>query len=84
MDLTDAQKEEYEEQLENTTVKSLLIQQNAYLDAILRQLEGVEEGESETAVCTKCNTTVNIDNRQEHLKQEHNAPDGVDVSVFFE
>jgi hypothetical protein len=58
-----------------------MYQTRVELQKLNQKLEGDNSG---VATCTKCNTTVNIDNRQEHLKQEHNAPDGVDVSVFFE
>lgn len=83
---TDEEIEEFEEQLEDTDVVALLLQQNAYLDAILRELRGVEqEGETTPMFrCVKCNDVVESQNRQSHLESSHNAPKGVDVTNGFE
>lgn len=84
-EFSDEEIEDFEAQLEDTDVTALLLQQNAYLDAILRELRGVEEPQEESMYqCTKCNQTVSEGNREAHMEQEHNAPAGVSTANSFE
>jgi hypothetical protein len=78
--------EEYEQELESTDVKALLIQQLAYLDAIYRCLEGAQ-GESEREKnyrCESCGSVYPESDLETHLVQQHNAPpNGVNPMDMF-
>lgn len=84
MDLPDAEREQYEKQLENTDAKTLLIQQNAYLDAILQAL--TDHSESETVrmfECDMCNDEIPENELENHMMDEHGAHGSMDIQSMY-
>lgn len=75
--------DEFEKQLANVDTKTILIWQLAELSAIRTQLEGTNqpteaEGESETYMCTACNSEIPESELQDHAETAHNAPPNSD------
>ena len=50
---------------------------------LLQELVGEPQKETEQYSCDFCNETVAKDQREAHLRQNHNPPDGVDVGKRF-
>jgi len=76
-------KDALEEHLEDTTIKALLIEQNALLRGIYDALaeptnNNTQSSESETYLCEQCNETMPEEDVAGHMKDQHNAPPGID------
>jgi len=72
-----------EEHLDDRTVKALLWEQNALLRGIYDALaephnNSTQSGESETYLCQECNDTMPENEVEAHMKDQHNAPPGID------
>lgn len=83
-DLTDDEIEQYEQQLEDTSVKALLIEQNSLLRALYSE---IAQGESETEAqykCESCQSVYPESQLEQHLVESHNAPKGIDVMDMFD
>lgn len=81
-DLTDDEIEQYEQVLEDTSVKSLLIEQNAILRALYSE---IAQGESEAEAqykCESCGSVYPKSDLETHLIQQHNAPPGGQIDVM--
>ena len=50
---------------------------------LLQELVGEPQKKAEQYVCDFCDETVSKDQREAHLRQNHNPPGGVDVSKRF-
>lgn len=86
MNVTEDQRQEYEEQLEELDEKTLLIQQLTELAAIRQQLQVLnsqtinQSTESEhTVTCNACQTEVKESDKASHAVTEHNAPPDMPV-----
>lgn len=81
MEFTDDEIAEYEEQLEDTDLKALLVDIASSNRAILYQLQRLNQALSEPVEesteqykCYDCGEIVEKDERQKHAVQSHNAP----------
>jgi hypothetical protein len=67
-----------EEYLEDTSIKALLVEQNALLRGIYDRL-GQERADNEGGyLCQECNTRLSDSDVEQHMKEQHNAPPGID------
>lgn len=89
MDLSDDEIEEYEQQLEETDVKAVLIDIASTNRQILNQLyllnqkfEGPKE-ETGTYTCDMCGETITEDKRRRHMDKEHNAPSTIELESVY-
>ena len=84
MNLSDDEIEQYESELEDTTLKALLIQQNAYLHQILLTLQdGAETAQNETEAdlwrCDNCDEVFPREKLKPHAVESHKAPPNMDI-----
>ena len=86
--LSDEQKAAFEQELEDTSVKALLIQQNALLQQLVMQLSEPQEQEQEQApdpetpkaTCRLCGESHPVDELKDHAIDHHNAPADIDYA----
>lgn len=90
-DLSQEEIDRFEEQLEDTDAKALLIEQTAALRGIYQQLqllnsqlEVSEPTEKDIYRCGKCQEKVPEDERDKHAQQQHNAPPDLSVEHIYE
>ena len=84
-EFTQEEIEQFEQELEDTNIVAILLQQTAYLDAILRELQGPTDTSQEPQFrCESCGTLHEKNGLERHLQQEHNAPKGIDPMDMFE
>jgi len=86
-DLSDEERERYEQQWEDLDEKVLLAQMLTELQQIRRSLQGDRggrEGSSEMYECVRCGARVEADERERHASGEHRAPPGVVEELFEE
>jgi hypothetical protein len=72
-----------EEHLDDMTIRALLWEQNALLRGIYDALaeptnNSTQSDESETYLCNECNDTLSGNEVEGHMKDQHNAPPGID------
>jgi uncharacterized protein (DUF3084 family) len=90
MNLTEEEREQYEEQLQELDEKTLLIQAIAELGQIRRELEVLNQrvggtvetqtrGETESVTCKACLETVPREDRKQHAVESHGAPKDMPV-----
>jgi len=72
--LSDEQKQAFERELEDTSVKALLIQQNALLQQILSQLTDATDDDTERLECRMCGESFARSKLVDHAQDAHNAP----------
>ena len=75
---------EYEQQLEDTSLKALLIQQNALLHSILQALQQdvVDASESDDRlVCDMCGEQYPYDELLDHAIESHKAPSDISIEA---
>ena len=77
--LSDEQKAAFEQELEDTSVKALLIQQNALLQQILSQLTDATDDDTERLECRMCGESYPRNKLVEHARDAHNAPGDMGV-----
>lgn len=94
MDFSDEDIAEYEEQLEDTDLKALLVAQTAELKEIRYQLQVLNQGlrdtserSGETVVeyeCVHCGAMIPEDERRQHAESQHNAPTDMALGSIYE
>ena len=75
---------EYEQQLEDTSLKALLIQQNALLHSILQecQQDVVDASDSDDRlVCDMCGDTYPRDGLVAHVIESHKEPSDISIEA---
>ena len=77
--LSDEQKEAFEQELEDTSVKALLIQQNALLQQILTTVSDATDDDTERLKCRMCGESFERSKLVEHARDAHNAPGDMGV-----
>ena len=81
--------DEWEQALQDTSVKALLITQTQELREIRYQMQlltdalSVDTEAPETVLCGFCGDEVPEPDQREHLTEEHNAPGSVPLSEVF-
>lgn len=81
--------DEYEQAIEDTSVKALLITQTQELREIRYQMQMLNDALTpdteapDTVVCGLCGDEVQKTEQRTHLDDEHNAPKGVPLSEVF-
>ena len=86
MNLTDDDQAEFEQALEDTSIKALLIQQNALLQQLVMQLsepqeqEQAPDPETPKATCRLCGESHPVDELKDHAINHHNAPADIDYA----
>jgi len=81
--LTEDERQEYEEQLDQLTEKDLLLQILVELQTIRYYMQPQQE-ESSNYRCKQCNEIVPEDGRSKHLQDSHGAPAELPVESEFE
>ena len=74
----------YEQQLEDTSLKALLIQQNALLHSILQELQQdvVDASDSDDRlVCDMCGESYPRDELVTHAIESHKAPSDISIEA---
>ena len=84
MDLTDEQRDDYQQELDDLDEKQILIEIMVELKTIRYELQTEErrpnakvrepQSESERYQCLQCREIVAEDERQKHLVEQHGAP----------
>ena len=86
MNLTNDERAEFEQALEDTSIKALLIQQNALLQQLVMQLsepqeqEQAADPETPKATCRMCGESHPVDELKDHAINHHNAPADIDYA----
>lgn len=89
MNFSDEEQAEFEQALEDTSLKALLVTQTQELREIRYQMQVLNDAltpntePTETLVCGFCGEDVPKMDQREHLKNEHNAPDSVPLGEVF-
>lgn len=86
-DLSDEERERYEQQWQELDEKVLLAQILTELQQIRLSLQGDRGGREDASTvyeCVRCGARVEADERERHASGEHRAPPGVVEELFKE
>lgn len=89
MDFTEDEIEKYEQKLDSTDVKAVLIDIASTNRQILNQLyllnQTLDEPQSESEMyeCDMCSEKIPKDKRKRHAEADHNAPDSILLEELY-
>lgn len=77
------QRADFEQELEDTSIKALLIQQNALLQAIHSELQTpITDDDAERVTCDLCGDEIQREGLREHAIESHKAPPDISMAAL--